>query len=54
MAGVSALFDGWPAAVLIIGSALLVWRRVGVLEALLVTLAGVVSLSDQVLKLVID
>jgi membrane-associated phospholipid phosphatase len=54
MQWISALFDGWPGAALIIGSALLVWWRIGLLEGLLVTLAGVVSLLDRVLKLLID
>jgi membrane-associated phospholipid phosphatase len=54
MKWVSLFFSGWPGAAIVIVSALVIWWRVGVFEALLVTLAGLVSLLEPVLKFLID
>lgn len=54
MTWVSYLAGGWRAAVLVLVSAVIVWRCLGRLESGLVVLAGLSSLANDALKLAID
>ena len=53
MKGVSFIFGGWFAVVVVIVIGILVWWRIGRLEAILITVAGMLSLVNTVLKLII-
>ncbi len=54
MKWVSYIFDSWRAAAMVIFAGLLIWWRIGLREGLLVLIAGLISLLDRVIKLVIN
>jgi undecaprenyl-diphosphatase len=53
MKGASFIFGGWFSIVVVIVIGILVWWRIGKLEAILITVAGMLSLVNTVLKLII-
>jgi len=53
MKGVSFIFGGWFSIVVVVGIGILVWWRIGKLEAILIPVAGLLSLVNVVLKLII-
>ena len=53
MKGVSFIFGGWFAVVVVIVIGILVWWRIGRLEAILITVAGMLSLVNTIFKLII-
>jgi hypothetical protein len=54
MEGVSYATGGWRAAVLVIISSIVVWRCLGILEGILVSVAGLATLIDDALKIAIN
>jgi len=54
MEGISYATGGWRAALLVIISSIVVWRRLGRLEGSQVAAAGLVSLIDDALKIAIN
>ena len=53
MKGVSFIFGGWFSIVVVVVIGILVWWRIGKLEAILIPVAGLLSLVNLVLKLII-
>jgi undecaprenyl-diphosphatase len=53
MQGVSFIFGGWFAIVVVIVIGIIVWWRIGKLEAILIAVAGLLSIVNTVLKLII-
>ena len=54
MKGVSFIFGGWFSIVVVIVIGIIVWWRIGKLEAILIAVAGLLSLVNTVLKLIIN
>jgi len=54
MKGVSFVFGGWFSVVVVVVIGILVWWRIGKLEAILIPVAGLFSLVNTVLKLIIN
>ena len=53
MKGASFIFGGWFSVVVVVVIGILVWWRIGRLEAILIPIAGLLSLVNVVLKLII-
>ncbi len=53
MQGVSFIFGGWFSVVVVVVIGILVWWLIGRLEAILIPVAGILSLVNLVLKLII-
>jgi undecaprenyl-diphosphatase len=53
MKGVSFIFGGWFSIVVVVVIGILVWWRIGKLEAILIPVAGLLLLVNTVLKLII-
>ena len=53
MQGVSFIFGGWFSVVVVVVIGILVWWRIGKLEAILITVAGMLSLVNTIFKLII-
>ena len=53
MKGASFIFGGWFSVVVVIVIGILVWWRIGKLEAILITVAGMLSLVNTIFKLII-
>jgi undecaprenyl-diphosphatase len=53
MQGVSFIFGGWFSVVVVVVIGILVWWRIGRLEAILIPVAGLLSLIEIPLKLII-
>jgi undecaprenyl-diphosphatase len=53
MKGVSFIFGGWFSIAVVVVIGILVWWRIGKLEAILIPVAGLLSLVNTVLKLII-
>lgn len=51
---VSFVFGGWSAALIVVAISIVAWRRVGRLEAIMVLVAGLITLVNIALKLAID
>ena len=54
MKGVSFIFGGWFSIVVVVVIGIIVWWRIGKLEAILIAVAGMLSLVNTVLKLIIN
>jgi undecaprenyl-diphosphatase len=54
MKGVSFLFGGWFSIVVVVVISIIVWWRIGKLEAILIAVAGMLSLVNTVLKLIVN
>jgi undecaprenyl-diphosphatase len=53
MQHISFVFGGWPAALLVVVIAIIVWWRTGKLEAIMIPAAGLIALLDGAFKLAI-
>jgi undecaprenyl-diphosphatase len=53
MKGISFVFGGWPAVLVVVAIGMIVWRRLGRLEAIMIPMAGLISLVNTALKLAV-
>jgi undecaprenyl-diphosphatase len=51
---ISLIFGGWPAALVVLAIGIVVWWRVGRLEAIMIPVGGLITLVDTPLKLAIN
>jgi len=54
MKWVSFIFEGWPSVLVVITIGILVWWRIGRLEAIMIPVGGLLTLVNTVLKLAIN
>jgi undecaprenyl-diphosphatase len=54
MKWVSFIFEGWPSVIVVITIGILVWWRIGRLEAIMIPVGGLLTLVNIVLKLAIN
>jgi undecaprenyl-diphosphatase len=51
---ISFIFGGWSAALVVVAIGIIVWRRIGRLEAIMIPVGGLITLVNTALKLAID
>jgi undecaprenyl-diphosphatase len=51
---VSFVFGGWSAALVVVAIGVIVWRRIGRLEAIMIPVAGLLTLVNTALKLAVN
>lgn len=54
MEGISYVTDGWRAAIIVVAGAIIIWLRIGRLEAGLVALSGIITTVNEVLKIAVN
>jgi membrane-associated phospholipid phosphatase len=54
MRGVSYVAGEWRAAIVVVVSAIIIWRCLGLLEGSVVVLSGLIAMINEALKIVID
>jgi membrane-associated phospholipid phosphatase len=51
---ISFIFGGWSAALVVVAIGIVVWRRIGRLEAIMILMGGLITLVNTALKLAVN